>query len=139
MAAGLSQVLAVVELGFHWRFRLSYIYTDSQSVLASSPFWDSWPYVRLCLSWVVLPDGGTGLSFIVLQSLSVFQLYFFFFGGFGAGIYGRMFEMSSHSTRPLDRRTPHDKQNCNCLHYNQNLVMSPGGGSIPTRTDGRTE
>jgi len=24
-------------------------------------------------------------------------------------------------------RTPHDKQNSNCLHYNQNLVMGPGG------------
>jgi len=24
-------------------------------------------------------------------------------------------------------RTPHDKQNRNCLDYNQNLVMSPGG------------
>jgi hypothetical protein len=24
-------------------------------------------------------------------------------------------------------RMPHDKQNHNCLDYNQNLVMSPGG------------
>jgi hypothetical protein len=24
-------------------------------------------------------------------------------------------------------RTPHEKQNRNCLDYNENLVMSPGG------------
>jgi hypothetical protein len=39
-----------------------------------------------------------------------------------------------HDTRPLNREvTP--GQNCNCLDYNQNLVMSPGGGSKPRLTD----
>jgi len=53
----------------------------SQSMLASSPFWDSRSYIcfiRLfcfCPSWGVLTDGGTGLSFIGSQSLSVWDVY----------------------------------------------------------------
>jgi hypothetical protein len=35
-------------------------------------------------------------------------------------------------------KTPHDKQNLNCLDYNQNLVMSPRGDSTPRRTDSLT-
>jgi len=36
-------------------------------------------------------------------------------------------------------RTPHDKQNRKGLDYNQNLVMSPGGGSTPGWTDWLTD
>jgi len=32
-------------------------------------------------------------------------------------------------------RMPHDKQNRNCLDYNQNLVMCPGRGLTPRRAD----
>jgi len=32
-------------------------------------------------------------------------------------------------------RTPHEKQNRNCLDYDQNPVMSPGRGLTPRRTD----
>jgi hypothetical protein len=52
-----------------WRVtvRVTLLLTVSQSVLASSPFWDSWPHICFvrdfwfCLSRSVLPDWLTGL------------------------------------------------------------------------------
>jgi hypothetical protein len=81
---------SVLHVAFTGRARVSvrvvFLLTDRQSVrlgfeppfgthgriFASSDFW-------LCLSWGVLPDGGTDLSFNGSQSLSVSDVYSFVF------------------------------------------------------------